>query len=99
MSLLHFLDYRALPSKLSQIRLLIPGNTSQRDILLTVIHILCMRACHKHPSEEDAKMRETPGHVQMHVLGRKLNLLTLERQRLSYPPSLPSDPANQDTLH
>ena len=33
-SILHFLDYLALPSKLSQIRLLVPGNSSQHDILL-----------------------------------------------------------------
>lgn len=53
-SSLRFLDCLALPSKLSQVVLLIPENNSQHDALWQSF-TLCMWACHEHPSEADAK--------------------------------------------
>lgn len=95
-SIPRFLDCLALPSKLSQIRLLIPGNGSQHDILL-VIHVLCMRACHEHPSESDAKPERHLA-VLSACVEDKTRLSDTGTVKAAIPTSFPSDPTDRNTL-
>lgn len=60
----------------------------------TAIHILCMRACHGHPSEADAELERHLA-VLMHVWKRGLDLVTLGTAKAAIPISFPSDPTNR----
>lgn len=62
-SILCFLDCLALLSKLSQIRLLIPGNSSQHDVLLqSFIFSACKHAV--NVLQRQMQTQKTPGHCK-----------------------------------